>query len=181
MLRIDDEIEKKLNLAKGGASFNKLCKFENGWKAQKVKRSNGLHIWRAIVHAADEGEVEEEVVEVGGVGEGKGEEGAEGFVGVVGIVGDIGEVKGGGGGEVGAVGEAEVGEIGEEVEGSGASEQETVLLCTRPAQLSLLVLVPFPDLIRTTLLVLALSKSLCIGKGTNKVGKIEAFGYTGCM
>ena len=79
------------------------------------------------------------------------------------------------------MGEAEVGEIGEEVEGSGASEQETVLLCTRPAQLSLLVLVPFPDLIRTTLLVLALSKSLCIGKGTNKVGKIEAFGYTGCM
>ena len=60
MLRIDDEIEKKLNIAKGGASFNKLCKFENGWKAQKVKRSNGLHIWRAIVHAADEGEVEEE-------------------------------------------------------------------------------------------------------------------------
>ena len=80
-----------MNIAKGGASFNKLCKFENGWKAQKVKRSNGLHIWRAIVHAADEGEVEEEVVEVGGVGEGKGEEGAEGFVGVVGIVGDIGE------------------------------------------------------------------------------------------
>ena len=123
-------------------------------------------------------------------GEGDGEQGAEGVVGgvgVVGIVGDIGEVKGGGGGDVGVVGvieEAEVREtreIGEEVEGSGASEQETVLLCTRPAQPSLLVLVPFPDLIRTTLLVLALSKSLCIGKGTNKVGKIEAFGYTGCM
>ena len=79
------------------------------------------------------------------------------------------------------MGEAEVGEIGEEVEGSGASEQETVLLCTQPAQPSLLVLVPFPDLIRTTLLVLAQSKSLCIRKGKNKVGKIEAFGYTGCM
>ena len=73
LLRIDDEIEKKLSIAKGGALFNKLCKFENGWKAQKVKRSNGLHIWRAIVHAADEGEVEGEVVVVGGGGRGEGE------------------------------------------------------------------------------------------------------------
>ena len=73
LLRIDDEIEKKLSIAKGGALFNKLCKFENGWKAQKVKRSNGLHIWRAIVRPADEGEVEGEVVVVVGGGGGEGE------------------------------------------------------------------------------------------------------------